>query len=58
MCIIEMVDNPRIVNINNAIVDLVGETEDTFPVHLYRSARSPVSIGKFNFSKFKIPFGL
>ena len=30
MCMIEMVDNSRIVNIDNAMVGLFGKTEDTF----------------------------
>jgi hypothetical protein len=30
MCVIEIVDNPRIVNTDNAMVGLVGNTEDIF----------------------------
>jgi hypothetical protein len=30
MCIIDMVDHARIVNNDNAMVDVVGKTEDTF----------------------------
>ena len=30
MCIVEMVDHLRIVNMDNAMVDVIGKTEDTF----------------------------
>jgi hypothetical protein len=40
MFIIEMVDHPRIVNTDNAMVDLVGKTEDTF-LYICTGARVP-----------------